>query len=142
MNMKRLIFAIIAGWVVIFATDMLIHGMWLKPDYEATKNIWRSETDMNARIAWMFFAQLLCAAAFATVWAKGVGGGSLKCGLMFGIMMGLFQQIWAIVSYVILPMPGELAVKWFFSGMVQAILLGIVTALIYKPATPPAGTTM
>lgn len=142
MNTKRLILAIIAGWVVIFATDFLIHGFWLKPDYEATKNIWRPETDMQALMCWMFFAQFLCAATFVIIWAKGFAGGSIGCGVVFGLLMGLFQQIWAIVNYVVLPMPGELAVKWFCSGLVQAILLGIVTALVYKPSVPPAGTTV
>jgi hypothetical protein len=33
----------------------------------------------------------------------------------------------------IMPMPAELAVKWFFSGLAQAVLLGIVTSLVYKP---------
>jgi len=35
-------------------------------------------------------------------------------------------------------MPGELAVKWFFSGLAQVVLLAIVTALVYKTATVPA----
>jgi hypothetical protein len=42
MNIKRLILAIVAGWVVIFATDFLIHQLWLGPIYEATKPLWRS----------------------------------------------------------------------------------------------------
>jgi hypothetical protein len=71
MNMKRLIFAIIAGWVVIFGTDFLIHGFWLKPDYDATKAIWRPENEMQAHFCWMLFAQFLCAATFVIIWAKG-----------------------------------------------------------------------
>lgn len=141
MNMKRLILAIIAGWIVIFGTDFLIHGLWLKPDYDATKTIWRPETEMNAHIAWMFFAQFLCAATFVIIWAKGFSGGSVGCGAAFGLLMGLFQQVWAIVDYVVIPMPGELAVKWFLSGLAQAILLGIVTAMVYKPSGSFAGTT-
>jgi hypothetical protein len=142
MNMKRLIFAIIAGWVVIFATDFLIHVLWLKPDYEATKSIWRPENEMHSHMCWMFFAQFLCAATFVIIWAKGFAGGSIGCGVVFGLLMGLFQQIWAIVNYVILPMPAELAMKWFFSGLAQAVLLGIVTALVYKPSTSPAVTSV
>ena len=134
MNMKRLILAIIAGWVVIFATDFLIHHLWLMPDYVATKSIWRPEAEMGTHICWMFFAQFLCAATFVIIWAKGFAGGSVGCGVVFGLLMGLFQQVWAIVNYVVLPMPGELAMKWFFSGLAQAILLGIVTALVYKPS--------
>jgi hypothetical protein len=32
-----------------------------------------------------------------------------------------------------MPLPGELAVKCFVAGLVQAVLLGIVTSLVYKP---------
>ena len=33
-----------------------------------------------------------------------------------------------------MPVPAELAIKWFVAGLVQAVLLGIVTSLVYKPA--------
>ena len=133
MNIKRLIFAILAGWVVIFATDFLIHHLWLMPDYEATKSIWRPEAEMQTRVCWMFVAQILCAATFVIIWAKGFAGGSVGTGVVFGLLMGLFQQIWVLVNYVVIPMPGDLAVKWFFSALAQAVLLGIVTSLVYKP---------
>jgi hypothetical protein len=137
MNMKRLILAIVAGFIVIFATDYLIHGLWLVPDYEATKSLWRPEAEMHSRFQWMILAQVICAVTFVIIWAKGVVGGSVGNGIAFGLLMGLFQQIWAIVDYVVIPMPGELAAKWFFSGLAQAVLLGIVTALVYKPKTVP-----
>jgi hypothetical protein len=47
--------------------------------------------------------------------------------------MGVFQQTWAMILFVVVPMPAELAVKWFFSGLAQTVLLGIVTSLVYKP---------
>ena len=133
MNMKRLLLAIVVGFVVIFGTDILIHGIWLKPDYEATKAIWRPEAEMQAHMLWMTFAQLLTVVTFVIIWAKGAAGGSIGSGIAFGLLMGLFQNVWAIINYVVLPMPGELAVKWFCAGLVQAVLLGIATALVYKP---------
>ena len=138
MNMKRLILAILAGWVVVFATDYLIHELWLGPVYEATKSIWRPEEQMHTHICWMFFAQFLIVATFVIVWAKGFAGGSMGTAVTFGLLMGAFQQTWAIILFVVLPIPGELAVKWFIGGLVQAVLLGIVTSLVYKPA--PAST--
>jgi len=36
-----------------------------------------------------------------------------------------------------IPLPGDLAVKWFIGGLVQAVLLGIVTSLVYKTAPVP-----
>jgi hypothetical protein len=138
MNMKRLLLAIVAAFALIFATDFLIHGFWLMPDYEATKSLWRPENEMQAHFHWMLFAQLLCAATFVIIWAKGFAGRDLGTGITFGLLMGLFQQIWVIINYVVMPMPGSLAMKWFFAGLVQAILLGIITALIYKPEGQPA----
>lgn len=134
MNMKRLLLAIVAAFVLIFVTDSLIHGFWLRPDYEATKSLWRPEAEMETQFHWMLFAQFLCAATFVIIWAKGFAGRDIATGVTFGLLMGLFQQIWAIINYVVLPMPGGLALKWFLSGLAQAVLLGIITALIYKPS--------
>ena len=138
MNIKRLILAILAGWVAVFATDFLIHHLWLGPVYEATKPLWRPEDEMHTRICWMFFAQFLIVATFVIVWAKGFAGRSIGTGICFGLLMGVFQQTWAIILFVVLPMPGELAVKWFIGGLAQAVLLGIVTSLVYKPAPASA----
>jgi hypothetical protein len=139
MNIKRLILALLAGWVVICATDFLIHDLWLGPVYEATKSIWRPEEEMHTRICWMFFAQFLIVATFAIVWAKGFAGRSMGTAVTFGLLMGVFQQTWVIILFVVLPIPAELAVKWFVGGLAQAVLLGVVTALVYKPA--PASTS-
>ena len=59
MNMKRLILAIVSGFILIFVTDFLIHAVWLMPDYNATRSLWRPESEMNARFPWMLAAQFL-----------------------------------------------------------------------------------
>jgi hypothetical protein len=133
MNIPRLLLAIVAGFVIIFGTDFLIHGLWLMPDYNATKSIWRPQSEMDAHIAWMFLAQFLCAATFTLIWAMGFAGRAVSTGILFGLVMGMFQQIWVLVDYVVLPMPGNLAVKWYFSGLVQAMLVGVAVAMIYRP---------
>ncbi|MEY2505348.1 MAG: hypothetical protein QOG27_1628 [Verrucomicrobiota bacterium] len=139
MNIKRLLLAIIVGWAVVFGTDMLVHGLWLGPLYHATQALWRPETEMHAYICWMFVAQFLIAATFVIVWAKGFAGRSAGEGAVFGLLLGIFQQTWAMILYVVMPLPAELAVKWFVAGLVQAMLLGVVTSFVYKPAGPTAG---
>jgi hypothetical protein len=134
MNVKRLILAIVAGWAVIFATDIIVHHFWLMPDYEATKSLWRPDAEVQTRLYWMFVAQFLGVATFVIIWAKGFAGGNVGTGAVFGLLMGLFQSIWVLVDYVMIPMPGDLAVKWFFAGLAQAVIFGIVTSLVYKPA--------
>ena len=47
MNIQRLILAIVVAFIFIFATDFLIHAVWLGPDYKATTQLWRPETEMH-----------------------------------------------------------------------------------------------
>ena len=106
MNMKRLLLAIVAAFAIVFGTDFLIHGFWLSADYEATKQLWRPESEMHTHFHWMLLAQLLCAATFVLVWAKGFAGRDIATGITFGLLMGLFQGMWPIIHYVVQPLPG------------------------------------
>src|SRR3954464_8186564 len=134
MNAARLFFSVVLGFILIFATDYAIHAVWLAGDYKATASLWRSDDEMRVRFLWMFGAQLLCAVAFMYIWARtGWRRRSLVNGAVFGIWMGLFQQVMTLVLYVVTPMPLTLAAKWFFAGLVQAMLLGVLAALVYKP---------
>jgi hypothetical protein len=139
MNIKRLLAAIVVGFIVVFGTDFLIHAIWLHSDYEATKELWRPEAEMNSRFHWMLIAQFLCAAAFVIIWAQGFAGRSIAAAIVFGLLIGISQQVWVIISHVVSPLPGILAAKWFFAGLTQSVLLAIVTSLIYKPEEPSAG---
>jgi len=139
MNTKRLIIAILTGFVFLFGSDFLIHGLWLRSDYMATASLWRTEAEMNARFAWMLSGQLLMAATFVVLWATGFAGrGGVKCACVYGLFMGLFSQATTLITYVVSPLPGEIPLKWFFSGLAQAVVLGCISFFIYKPSPPPA----
>src|SRR5687767_8347886 len=128
MNIKRLILAIGAGFLFYFITDFIIHGVWMVQDYKQTAELWRSEADMQARMPWMFLGHLLFATAFVVLWAKGFADwGCLSCAAMFGLFMGLFLQGNTIIGYVVSPVPPSIPIKWFFSGLIQTTLLGILT---------------
>lgn len=136
MNPSRLALAVVAAFAFIFATDFLIHAVWLAGDYKATAALWRPEEEMQTRFIYMLVAQFLCALAFLYIWAKtGWRRRSITDGCAFGFWMGLFQQITTMVLYVVMPMPLHLAMKWFFAGLLQAVLLGALAAAIYKPRT-------
>jgi hypothetical protein len=94
---------------------------------------------MKMLSGWMIFAQLLTVVTFAIIWAMGFAGKArVTCAIGYGVLMGMFQGTWAIIIYVVTPTPCEIATKWFFAGIVQCILLGIVTLYVYKPAQPAA----
>jgi hypothetical protein len=142
MNMKRLILAIVVAFVVLWVTDFLIHGVWMMPDYRATQSLWRPEAEMGSNMAWMLCAQLLFVITFVLVWAKGFASSTTKISwaIGYGVLMGLFSGAWAIIMYVVVPMPCLIATKWFFAGIVQTILLALVTFWIYKPSVHATAT--
>lgn len=133
MNVPRLFLAIVAGFVFIFASDFLIHAIWLAPDYKATAELWRPDAEMQQRFAWMILGQLLAATAVAVIWTMGFAGRSIGTGATVGLFMGIAMQVWAIALFVVAPLPAAIAGKWFLSGLLQATLLGILVAAIYKP---------
>src|SRR6266566_8153002 len=142
MNTKRLILAVVVAFVVLWVTNFLIHGVWMTPDYRATQQLWRTDAEMQSHMAWMLGAQFLFVITFVILWAKGFASHTrnVACAVGYSLLMGLFSGVWAIIMYVVVPMPGSIAAKWFFAGIVQTILLGLVTFFVYKPK--PAAVKM
>src|SRR6266581_7246284 len=137
MNTKRLILAIVVAFVVLWVTDFLIHGVWMMPDYRGTQQLWRTDAAMGSRMGWMLGAQLLFAITFVLLWTRWADTARLGCAIGYGFLMGLFSGTWAIIMYVVVPMTGSIAAKWFFTGILQTILLGLVTFFCYKPKSAP-----
>jgi hypothetical protein len=134
MNPKRLAIAIVVCFLGAFATDFLIHGVWLKDDYAASMSLWRPEAEMQKHMLWVFAGELLASIAAVMIWAKGFAEkGCPRCGAMFGLFMGLFMQANTLITYAVQPLPGTLAVKWFIGGVVQGVLLGLLISITYKP---------
>ena len=48
--------------------------------------------------------------------------------------MGLFAQAQTLIMYAVAPFTLEIVWKWFVAGVLQGVLLGVVTHLVYKPA--------
>jgi uncharacterized membrane protein len=87
-------------------------------------------------MGWMLAAQLLFATTFVLLWTRWADTARFGCAIGFGFLMGVFSGVWALIMYVVIPMPGSIACKWFFAGIAQSILLGIVTFYVYKPKAP------
>jgi hypothetical protein len=135
MNIPRLLIAIVVGFVFIFGTEFVIHTLLLDADYKASAPLWRPESEMMARFPWMIAGQFLGVATFVILWAIGPGQrGDMVKAFGFGLLMGLFSQANTIISYVVMPLPQALALKWFCAGLAEAIALALITAAIYKPA--------
>ncbi|HEV2803770.1 MAG TPA: hypothetical protein VGW57_02450 [Chthoniobacterales bacterium] len=134
MNIKRLLLAMAAAYAITYTSDFLVHGIWLYPDYQAAKSLWRPSAEMRSYQSWVYIAQIISVTTFVLVWAMGFGGRGIAIGIVFGLLMGMSQHVWAIVNYIAMPVPGALAAKWFVGGVGEAVVQGIAMSLIYKPA--------
>ena len=135
MNPKSLIITIIVAFVTVWMTDFLIHGLWLAGTYKATASLWRPESEMVAHMPWMLLGQFLAAAAFTLIFAACVAEKRcINCSIKYAASMGIFAGAGQIIMYAVEPYPGLLVAKWFFAGIVQAVLLGVIVHKVYKPA--------
>lgn len=138
MNPKRLALAVLALFLGVFATDFLIHGVWLKDTYAATASLWRPEGDMEKHMGWLMLGQFVFALTFGLLYAQGFAATAcLRCACLYGLCMGLFGQAATLITYAVQPLPADIAVKWFGAGLVRGILLGLLVFLVYKPTRAP-----
>lgn len=138
MNTKRLILTILLVFVGVWVTDFLIHGVWLANTYGRTKELWRPEKEMNAFFGWLMLGQLIASVTFVMIWAKGFAATAcLGCACVYGTMMGLFNQSNTLITYAVQPLPAEIAVKWFVSGVAQGVVMGLLVFAVYKPKAVP-----
>src|SRR5262245_64157462 len=130
----RLLIACAAVFVVSQVCDYLVHGQWLSATYRSLASVWRPEADMQSKMWIMFVTGAVFSFFFCYVFARGYEGKGLAEGARYGAIIGLFFSLpQAYNSYVIYPIPYSLALKWFLSGLVVFVILGIVTAAFYKP---------
>ena len=133
MNIKRFVAASLAVFVVSQILEFLIHGVLLKATYDSLKHLWRP--DMQSKMWIVSLVGFITSFLFTYIFVRGYEGKGILEGVRFGVIIGLFTSIpMAYGMYMMIAIPYSLALQWFVYGMAEAIVLGIVAALIYKPA--------
>jgi hypothetical protein len=134
MNTKSLLLTIVVAFVTVWATDFLIHAVWLSSTYAATKHLWRPETEMMAKMPFMFAGQFLVAAAFTLIFAMCVA--EKRClthSLKYAACMGVTAAAGQIIMYAVAPYPGALVAKWCAAYLAQMLVLGLIVHKVYRP---------
>ena len=140
MNPKSLLITILVAFVTVWASNFLIHGVWLAGTYKVTASLWRTEAEMMAKMPLMLLCQFFAALAFTMIFAACVAEKrSMSCTIKFAASMGVFSDGGQLMMYAVQPMPGSLVAKWVLAAIVQAVVLGIVVHKVYKPAPISAG---
>jgi hypothetical protein len=87
---------------------------------------------------WLMLGQFLWTVTFVVLYAKGFADEAcLGCAYMYGLVIGLLSQANTLITYAVQPLPDTLALKWFFSGVTQSVLMGALVFFIYKPKIAP-----
>lgn len=139
MNTKRLLLTALVVFIVLEILSYLVHGVILASTYqmEEVQAAFRPEAEMMSKMWILYVTDIIWCFFFAFFFAKGYEGKGIMEGLRFGFYIGLF---WSLVSsyqsYTFYLLPYSLAFQWFIYGMIISLLLGIVAALVYKPAAP------
>lgn len=139
----KLMFAAIPVFIFIFAADFLVHGIWLKPVYEQTAALWRTEAEMQQYIGFCLAYHALlallitvlyrkCSQAYSAVSVGNEKPCSIKGGMCFGVAIGLLLAILDAKAYIYMPISSELAIKWFLSGMLNGIGSGLILSFVFS----------
>ncbi len=137
MDTKKLIAAIVVGYLFMAGAGYLIHEVWLSPLYQQSPDTWRPEDQFRSKMWIMWLADLLFVAMFAYIYTRGVENKPwLGQGIRYGVLMALLVTIPLTLSqYVIYRVPDELPLRWIAAGALQLIVLGLIVAgFCRKPA--------
>ena len=132
MNVKKLVLTIIVIFVVANLTGFFIHAILLAPDYMAVKEHYRPEG--QEKMFFICLAYLAFAIGSVIVYAKGIENKPwLGQGLRFGILMWLVLTVPSFfIAYAVQPVPTMLLVKQVLFEGVDKLLLGAITAALYR----------
>jgi hypothetical protein len=138
MNTKKFIIAFVVVFIILEITNYLIYVGILGSAFmnDMYKNVFRTEEDMNSKMWIMYLMDLIWSYFFVFFFVKGYENKGWMEGLRFGFYIGIFYMF--VVSfqyYAMFPLEFGLVLQMFIYAFIQVIILGIVTALIYKPKT-------
>ena len=135
MNKKSWVTASIAVFVVVTILEFIYNSYCLKGIYAATANLWRPEADIMKLMPYYWAASFIASFFFVYIYTKGYEAKPNKIaeGFRFGATVGLFVNLpTATIVYATMPVPLNLPVDWFITGLAQYIVAGVVVGLIYK----------
>ena len=135
---KKFIIAWIVVFIVWMAGSFVVHGVLLHEDYLKLSNLFRTEADAQKYFPLMILAHVILAGALVWIYSRGVEAAPwLSQGLRFGLAIALLTIVPTyIIYYVVQPMPSSVVIKQIVFDGILMLILGAVTAFIYRQPQP------
>ena len=142
MNWKKFFIALIAIYVVGGILNFLVHGVLLMSTYQELASVWRPQSEMDSYMWIQWVTSLFLCFFFVYIFVRGYEGRGIMEGVRFGLVIWAFMTIPSVYSqFMVYPLPYSLILKWLFSDLVIWVVMGVLTALIYKPVEQKAAAT-
>lgn len=128
---KKVLLAVIVSLIVTLAFDFAYHGTYMKPMYDATAAMWRTEAEMQSLFSYCFAYHGIFAFAIGGLYCfasknAGCGGKSARFGITFGLFIGLAFGVSDLSVYMYLPFENwDIPIAWFVGRIIWGILLGL-----------------
>lgn len=136
MNTKKFILASIVVFIVNEVLGYVIHVRILSSAYEATASLWRPVAEMNSMMWMMWLGDLIFSFFFVYIFTRGYENKGIGEGFRYGLLIGFLMSLpMSFGTYVTMPITGSLAVQWFIYGVISMCILGVIAAVVYKPAS-------
>ncbi|MBB1472672.1 MULTISPECIES: hypothetical protein [unclassified Luteimonas] len=125
---------LICGIVVAAAALILgvaVHGLLLRPDYQALAPLYRTPAQADAHAAWILPAYLLLGLSMTWLYRRmpASDGVDLGRGARFGLAIALVSYVpWHIFAFVAQPLPMSLMLRQVALDLVAMLLLGMLLA--------------
>ena len=132
---KKVMMGAIGVYVWMAVWEAIVNLGLLSADYMATAQLWRPEAEIKV---YLFYIVYIFVAYFLTViFSKGYEGKGTTEGVRFGLYVGLLMAVpMAYGTYAVMPIPYSLALKWFFCGLIEYVVAGVILAAVFgKQAT-------
>jgi len=136
---KKLWIGFAAVFVAMAVIEYLVNNFLMMSVYQQTANLWRPMEEMKMGL--IFVTYLFFALFFTLIFSKGYEGKGLMEGVRYGFYVAMMVSVpAAYMTYATMPVPYELALKWFLYGTIENIILGCILSAIYgkKQPTPVA----
>lgn len=130
-NMPRFFLMVIAGFLVAFGYDFVVHGHLLMEEYQSTMALWRTPTQMEVYFPFSLMMTFVYVFVLGFIFTRNYEGKGPKEGMRFGFYLGSLVGVMQFSFYAYMPISMTLAGGWLAATIVQAMILGVVFSLIY-----------
>jgi len=133
--MKKNIYLTLTAFVLVGAIETVINQVLLKETYGKLAGLWRPAADLGAMAPIFLPIYVAFAVGFTIVFAKAYKGNGLLEGALIGAGIGLVAKLWyGYTNFIVLPIPHALAFQWFFYGIVETVVIGVIMSKVADKA--------